>query len=271
MRMTLENADAKDQSVKGEEGFASRIDEDKKGHWKDLEGQGFKAHWDYFWSYYHIHVIIITAVIVFVFALVRDIVSQKPYAINAICINAADYVDALPSISIFDDSTSERFAEYAGIDTDEYSVSIDTNVNFSKDGLTSMDMTVSEKIFAQVASQDLDAMAADFDIFRSYARSQMFADLREVLEPSELEAFEEKGLVWYIDMAEVTAFDEYSKTGTDEPFEWKEADAPEMTDPVPSGLWIKKPAADDGALCGVIVNTKRVETAVDFLRFLVIE
>ncbi len=275
MRMTLENNGNEAQTPDGgkeQEGFASRVNEDAKGHWKDLEGQGFKVHWDYFWSYYHIHVIVIAAVLVFVIALVREIASQKPYALNAICINIGDYADAVPSISLIDDSTDDRFAEFAGIDTGEYVVSIDITTTLSRDNPSTMDMTVSQKILALVASTDLDAMAADRDLFISYARSQIFADLREVMEPQELSAYEEQDKVFYIDRAEIEAYDSYTKEGSiDEPFVWNEVGPEEMEEPVPVGLWIKRGGSGKEALCGVIVNSKRTDAAVDFLRFLMLQ
>ena len=43
-----------------------------------LKGQGFKAHWDYFWEYYKIHTIVAVCALIFIITIVRDITGKKP-------------------------------------------------------------------------------------------------------------------------------------------------------------------------------------------------
>ena len=54
---------------------------------KKLKGQGFKAHWDYFWEYYKIHTIVAIVVLIFVIITIRDVTDNKPYAVYSMFIN----------------------------------------------------------------------------------------------------------------------------------------------------------------------------------------
>ena len=81
---------------------------------KKLKGQGFKAHWDYFWEYYKIHTIVAIVVLIFIAVTIRDISNNKPYAMYAMFINNR----GMETQNILQDG----FTEYAHIDTDNYAV-----------------------------------------------------------------------------------------------------------------------------------------------------
>ena len=255
-----------------EGGYAPRVDESVKSHWSDLKGRGFKAYLEYFWEYYRIPVIIIAAVLILGGTLIHDIVTGKPSAFNAVVINAADYSNELPE-SFFmeeDDVFDAKFAEYAGIDTDEYIVTIDRTVRYSVDDLSGMAMTTAEKIFAEIAAGDLDVMLCDQGVFHSYARTLMYADLRDVMPQSELEEYDEKGLVYYIDRAEVEAVEEAKNNNSLDTFTWDSSQP--MKDAVPVGIRLKAAAnGAPGGVMGIVVNSKHIDEAVAFIRYIVVQ
>ena len=105
------------------------VSEEIRAQRQKLKGQGFKAHWDYFWEYYKIHTIIAVIVVIFLVTFIRDIANKKPYALYSLMINAV----GLETQDIIQDG----FAEYAGIDTSKEVVLTDTSAGFS---LANMDL-----------------------------------------------------------------------------------------------------------------------------------
>ena len=262
--MRLESKELQ-EAAEHDDGFASRLDEDKKSHWSDLKGQGFAVHWHYFWSYYWIPVVIIVAVAIFGTSLAHDILSQKPSALSVICLNAPLYADVLPGYELTQEELEGAFAEYAGIDLSAYSVNIDRNSTLALEGYGEMDIAVSQRIMAMVAGQDLDVMTADSEVFHSYARSDMFADLRDVLPAQELAQYEVLDQVTYIDRAEIEAADGWAEKHPGEDLIWP-ADTP-MADPIPVGIRLV-PGSPASPAIGVMVNTERSDMAAAFIRFM---
>ena len=209
------------------------------------------------------------ALILFAVLLARDILSQKPYALNAMCINSAGYRLSLPGDPGDPDSIAKGFAEYAGIDAGSYNVSVDTAVTLSLDLMTDIDLATSEKIFAQVAASDLDAMTADEVLFHRYADAEMYMDLREAMDPAELERLAGEGLVYYVDRAEMEARAAADEAGRGGSFVWHQTYP--MEDPVPVGLIVASGDGGPEAVAGIVVNTERLDNAVAFLRYIVIK
>ncbi|WP_029322763.1 hypothetical protein [Butyrivibrio sp. AE3004] len=157
------------------------INEEKRNQWQALKGMGFKAHWDYFWDYYKVHVIVGIIALATVVSLVRDIASQKPAALSATFVNTASMEEPASIVA--------GFAEYEGIDTSKYSVSIDASSSINMDNPDQYTIANSEKIYAMIAAHDLDIILADSRIFDNYAKNEMFNDLRDSFSQEELTAF----------------------------------------------------------------------------------
>ena len=257
------------------------INEEKRNQWQALKGMGFKAHWDYFWDYYKIHVIIGAALLIFVVMLVKDIASGKPYALNAVFINANTM-----------ESTEEivnDFAQKENIDLEKETVFIDTATSLSLNSLDGMAVTTMEKIYAMIAAKELDVIFADPQIFEYYARNEMFVDLRDYYTEQELSNLGDK--VYYIDYAEIERkhaeeeerlengellSDDESQseiTADDYEFIWKNPS--DMEKPIPVGIIIQNSEALNKCSCypgvtpiaGIVTSTERPEISSDFIRY----
>ena len=252
---------------------------------KKLKGQGFKAHWDYFWEYYKIHTIVAVVVLIFIAVTIRDISNNKPYAMYAMFINNRG-MDTQPILQ-------EGFTEYAGIDTANYSVIVDTSSNFMSSIVDTTSVATSEKIMAMLAGRDLDVIVADENTFGRYAAQDTFMDLRTIYSDSELESFGDK--IFYIDQAYIDYLnsDEYTEYITsgkydknnkyavmaakyEEDFTYQKVAKEDMDDPIPVGIILDNSAAlksceaypEEAPLAGIAINTQRPDTARAFVEYL---
>ena len=254
---------------------------------KKLKGQGFKAHWDYFWEYYKIHTIVAVIAIIFVVTFIRDIASKKPYALYAMFINNQGLETQ--------DFLQKGFVAEAGIDTNTEAVLVDTASNYLSNSIDSAAVATSEKIMALLAAKELDVMVADDQVLYHYAAQETFMDLREVFDADELKKLDEEGLLMYVDQGYIDylASEEYSNyitTGKydknnkyavmaaayDENYEDIIPDKSQMDDPVPAGIILtdSKVLADCGAytdktpIAAIAINTQRTDRAKEFVEYL---
>ena len=217
------------------------IDEEKRSQWQALKGMGFKAYWDYFWDYYKIHVLIVAAVLIFGGMLIHDITNNIPYALDAVFINA----NSMEDVTALEDA----FAESEGIDQNKSRVYIDVSTTLSLSETDGYSMTSMEKIYAQVAANEIDVMLADEEIFKNYAQNGMYADLRDYFSNEELSALSDN--IYYV------------KTE-------------ESTEEIPVGIILENniKLTENGCYsmqtpyAGIVVSTERSQTAADFIRFL---
>lgn len=154
---------------------------------KKMKGKGIKAQFGYFWEYYKIPTIIIICAGLALFSLIRTWINAKDTAFEAIIINAA----AAPS--------EVEFADYAGIDLDEYDVIFDAGYSISAD-LNSYDQASyvnTQKIMAVVSSSSADVFFGDPEVIKHYMSADFFADLRDYLTEDELASYEAQGKVYW--------------------------------------------------------------------------
>ncbi len=252
------------------------INEEKRNQWQALKGMGFKAHWEYFWDYYKIHVIVAVLAIVFVVTLVKDIRSNKPYALNAIFINSN-------SMSAADDIAT-GFAEARGINTEEELVYIDPAVALTSTGLTQNDIAQVEKIYAMIAAKELDVCVTAPDIFRSYSENEMFLDLREAMSDEEIAKYGDR--IMYVDNAEVQRLQEERQNHLDAGETDVTSDTPSekvintdpsgMADPMPIGVVLTgSTLLNDGGyfpgetpIAGIVISSEHEDNAAAFIEYL---
>ena len=252
---------------------------------KKLKGQGFKAHWDYFWEYYKIHTFVAIAVLIFVAITIRDIANNKPYAMYAMFINNK----GMETQSILQDG----FAEYADIDTSSYAVIVDTSSNFMSSIVDTTSVATSEKIMAMLAAHDLDVIVGDENTMGRYASQDTFIDLRTIYSEDELKElsdsifYVDQGYIDYLNSEEYTTYitsgeyDENNKYAVmakqyEEDFTYQRVDKEDMDDPVPVGFILEKSKAlescqaypDEAPIAGIAINTQRVDAAKSFVEYL---
>ncbi len=252
------------------------INEEKSNQWQALKGMGFKAHWDYFWDYYKVHVIAVVFVLVFGIMLIHDVTSNKPYALNGIFINA----NTLNS----PDSIETDFAELEGINTEESEVFLDVSTTLSAINTSQNDVSSTEKIYAMIAAKELDVCLADPQIFDRLASNDVYVDLREYFTEDELSELGDK--VYYIDYAEIEAKNNADIDLSEEAMQaemeaaqnytFERRDPAEMEKPVPVGIIVENNSllSDNEfypgvtPLAGIVISTERGDVAADFIRYL---
>ena len=252
---------------------------------KKLKGQGFKAHWDYFWEYYKIHTIVAIVVLIFVAITIRDIANNKPYAMYAMFINNK----GMETQNILQDG----FAEYADIDTANYAVIVDTSSNFMSSIVDTTSVATSEKIMAMLAAHDLDVIVGDENTMGRYASQDTFIDLRTIYSEDELKElsdsifYVDQGYIDYLNSEEYTTYitsgeyDENNKYAVmakqyEEDFTYQRVDKEDMDDPVPVGFILDNSKAlescqaypDEAPIAGIAINTQRVDAAKSFVEYL---
>lgn len=250
-----------------------------------LKGQGFKAHWDYFWEYYKIHTIVGIVVLIFVAVTIRDISNNKPYAMYSMFINNK----GMDTQSILESG----FAEYADIDTENYRVIVDTSSNFMSSIVDTTSVATSEKLMAMLAAHDLDTLVADENTFGRYASQDTFTDLRTIYSEDELKDISDKifyvdqGYIDYLNSDEYTTYitsgkyDENNKYAVmakqyEEDFTYQRVDKEDMDDPIPVGIILDSSAAlkaceaypEEAPIIGIAVNTQRMDAAKSFVEYL---
>lgn len=168
-----------------------------------MKDMSTKGKLEYFWYYYKIHTFVVIAVIALVGMFIYQFVTNKEAAFYAVLISS--------DTSVTDQQEWDtEFAEYAGIDTEEYSVVFDTSFIFTSNNFTDYTMSSMEKLVAMTSAGMIDVVVADTATFEKLARSEFYTDLTTVLPPEMLEKF--KDCLYYTDAA---AFD----TGDDDTFQ----------------------------------------------------
>ncbi len=259
------------------------LSDEIKEQYKKLEGKGVRAHLAWFWEYYKVEAAIAVISVGMVVGIIYTIASHKPAALNVMFLNAAVTDDYLA------EALADDYAQYAGIDLKEYDVYIDLRETLSMEGDSQYDMATVQKIAAQSAARELDAMVCNAFHFYNYIYNGIFADLREIMTEEELSEYE--GRILYADRKDLEAFTEavenndYSGLpGTEitDPESWQRKenfflpDPAGMKDPVPFGIVVSDsgmvteygfyPAA--ASVFGVAASSERAPAAVTFLHYL---
>lgn len=220
----------------------------------------------YFMDYYKWHVIIGVAAVIFVVTTIYQIATQKDTAFYAALVNGLDLENA--------ESYGQSFAEFAGIDTESYSVQFDTTLRIQLNSYDESSVASSQKMAALIASKDIDVLVSDIDIINQYAYNDTFLDLRDFLTEEQFAAYEP--YFYYMDLAVYTEKEAAFSSGNFEYVtEYPDPRKPEtMEEPVPVGIYLDTAAGlkenyyySGDVVIGVVGNTTRPETASKFIDF----
>lgn len=208
---------------------------------KKLKEMSFRDKIWYIWEYYKIHMLI-GVIVLFLLYAVGVIFYQKTFTtqLNAMVINDTGTVSDYGELE-------NRFKNRMGYGKKDL-VEFDNSVYLSFDGETSeMGYASLAKVTAVVASRDLDLMICDQDSIDHYASNGGYMDLEEAL-PEDLWELVKDDVYYTAD-----------EDGSMHPFaiDLKNSHFTEWTN---CGL--------NPAYLGLISNSKRTETAIEFLRCL---
>lgn len=222
----------------------------------------------YFFDYYKWHVICGLIAVIFVGVLVRQLVTQKDTAFYAVLLNGASRIYPAES------GHRDAFAEYAGIDTDEFDVVYDTSIQIGTG--TGDDYQSAQTLMIHITAADLDVMVSDLNSLRHYAYLGDFRDLRDILTQDQLNRYESS--FYYIDQILVEEI-ENAKKEYDYDYSPVYGDPlrPEdMQEPVPVGILLPEDCSllqdyvfpDTDPAVSVLINSEHTETALQFIDFL---
>ena len=236
-----------------------------------IKNASFKEKAIYFFDYYKFHVIITVFVITLLAILIRDITSQKEDAFYAVIMNSilrdTEYIDAF----------HDNFAEYCGVDTNEYDVMIDNSINFSDNPVDELTMSASQRLVALTAANTIDVIVGDSTIFPDQANQGMFCDLRMFLTEEQLAEYEP--YFYYVDEAYIEYVDEALDSYDPDmvlPDPIDPTKPEEMEKPVPVGIFVTDsqtlkdayPFVGDYVAVGVMANAPHPDVSQDFIDFI---
>lgn len=240
-----------------------------------LKNRSFKEKLSYFWDYYKWYVIGIVCAVLFVGSFVQQIVTRKDTAFYAVMLNAS-------TMNPFeaDDPYALKYAEYAGIDLNEYDIFFDTSFHISESGMDENSYTSIQKLSVYTAAGDLDVMITDTDSFNKYAYGYTFHDLRDFLSAEQIAELEpyfyyaDRKVADEIDAANSTFDDTYVPVYADP------TKPEDMEDPIPVGIYLDdcpklrdnyyfrgEEGAAEHIVMGIYCNTERTENVMKFLDF----
>lgn len=237
----------------------------------------------YFVYYYKWHVLIAIAAIAMIVSFTVQIVSRTDNAIYVCMLNTLEKsFDGTGLDTAASDEFGAMFAEYAGIDTNQYKIYLDTSMKINYDLSDQDSMYSAQKYMTYLAAADMDVIVTDEDSLEQYSYQEDFYDLREILTPEQIEKYEP--YFYYIDMATVAERNEIMDSAdnlyTDYVLIAPDPRYPEaMEEPVPVGIYLDDCEklrdyfyfrSDDVVAC-VFVNTQRLDTALQYIDFLMEE
>lgn len=241
-----------------------------------MKDKPFKEKLVYYVGYYKFPVMGTLLAIGALVAIIYTIVTNKEYNFVAMLVN---------SVNIESEAMSQSFASYAELDTDNYRCFVDAGGTESLSGGNPAEMGASTRFAALISTSDLDVAVFNSDLFYIKACNGVFADLRDVLSPEELDRYKDRLL--YVDLKEADKVQNDLDYDLKMPevlgdLETQRSRLPRYTDPakmqqpVPVGIIVEDAPIFTSTqayysmipVYGVIVNTKRPETALRFLDYL---
>ena len=229
-----------------------------------------KQKFRYFLDYYKWYVVAAVAIVGFAASMIYNMVTRKDMAFSVSLINAFDIRSG--------DEYLASFAEYAGIDTEEFDIMADSSMQID---YTSTDQNTAasiQKLMVLVAAGEIDALLSDEAVIEQYAYSETFYDLRDVLTAEQLDAY--GPYLFYMDQAVADAVSEaqmdpdYESTAMPERPDPRKPEA--MEQPVPVGICLGEAQAlnetyvflSGEGILAVPATSPHLETVSQYVDFL---
>ncbi len=146
---------------------------------KKMNDMSRKEKFSYILYYYKVHIIIAVVLIAVIISFIYSIVTRKDSVMNAALLNTNVYDSSMTHLK-------PDFIEYAGIDSSQFDVMIDTGMSINYDASDQMSFSYAQKITAMLSAGSLDVIVADAPVIDNYASISAFVNLEEVL-PEDLQ------------------------------------------------------------------------------------
>lgn len=151
---------------------------------------------EYIIEYYKFWILGIVLVVGVLTSVISTIVSHKPNGFYAMMLNAGSGNETANPEQI-----SKEFGEVAGIDTNQYDVTIDASESYNPHANSEFTMAMTARISGLFATHGLDVMVEDPTVFYYYVVNGAYTDLREIYQPEDLERYKDR--IYYVDEAEI--------------------------------------------------------------------
>ncbi|MBQ8802305.1 MAG: hypothetical protein IJZ53_01540 [Tyzzerella sp.] len=225
----------------------------------------------YFWEYYKWYVIIPAIIIIAVGSYIHHLVTAPEPLLNGVLLNVTEI------------NTEEIIADFCKeqeIDTDDYSVDLNTGVNYVANDDTGMaNYESSQALMAWVSAGSVDFINGDLESVTELAYKGYFVDLTEVLSEEQIEKYEPYFL--YIDQEIITEVNRLQDANEEMPdIETPDCTKPEeMEDPIPVMIDMSKcevlaegyANAEKGLALGMTVKSEHAEMVLEFIDYLMEE
>lgn len=179
------------------EEFTMPVIDDIRNETNKMKDKTLKEKLAYFWGYYKFHTLAVIALLILVIWFIYDMVNQQENIFYALLVNAGGYEMA--------EDAGDEFAEYADINLNQYDIKIDTSVIYDPTSFSQDSYYGAMKISAVLAAGEVDTFISPEDVFYTYALSESFFRLDEVLSKEQIAAYE--GDIYYVDQADIDARD----------------------------------------------------------------
>lgn len=249
--------------------------------------KGVFALLQWIFEYYRVPALLTAGGIVLAVFLLAQLFGKKETAFGAVFLNTA--ISGTAEESAVRELLAERITEAAGLDPKKQQAEIDLSLFLTPGGNTSpYDMADQTSIAARMSAGELDVIVADVWNYDELLVDVAVSDLREVLSPEELAAFE--GQIYYTDLTDLV--EEQQKRQDPDYFgetkpvqEARDAereaafvlpDPSSMAEPVPAGIvvtdapFLRKYGVYSDTVCifGFVNGSSRPERAKAFLQIL---
>ncbi len=238
-----------------------------------LKNAPFKKKWEHFWYYYKWYfwgTILAISMLIF---LIYQLCNQKETVFHAVMLNALCLTE--------ENTYTEDFAQYAGINTDKQEIEFDTSFQISEDVYDEMSVMMSQKLVSFAAAAELDVMVASEYCFQTYAHTNTFYDLRYFLTEEQLAKYEP--YFYYIDGEIIKTMEAaiMDLEGSFVPVYPDPTKPEEMKDPIPVGIYVSSNdkllenfyfagngEVTENVVLGVYGNTEYPENCLKYLEYL---
>lgn len=228
-----------------------------------------KQKFAYFRDYYKWHVIIAVAVTAFIASMIYQAVTRRDSAFYAALVNV---------YPVSDTEHASAFAEYAGIDLDEYDIILDSSMHIDNDAMDQETVTSTQKLMVYIAAGEIDVIMTDGGTMEQYAYNESFFDIRDVLSEERVKEYEP--YFYYMDQAVADAIheaqDDPNYDYTKSPAHPDPREPESMEKPIPVGIYLDNAASfkesfwfmkGDGVIA-VAATSQHVETVAKYIDFI---
>lgn len=238
-----------------------------KHYLQELKGKPLKTKVEYILTNYGLALSIFSIFLIIAVSYTIHLFSIKDSALNITCMGAsATQKEA--------DDFANTFAEFAGIDLEQYEVDISTNLSSYLQGGSDNSYEITEIMVALVASREVDAVVSDKTTLLPYMYQRMFSDLTEILTPEQQVRY--KDCFLYADDSIIQKLKDMSVV--EELPEFPDPTKPELMErPVPVAVRIPEQTEffdlcfsgmKDIAAYGIVINSENLDNALAFLDYI---